>query len=117
MGDGQPERMNRTLINMLKCLGENEKTNWKDHLSKLAFAYNSTINKTTGFSPFYLMFGRESRLPIDLIFGIELEDNHNKVSYDKFVEGWKNSMKQAVEIARKNIKKKMQPTKNITIKR
>ena len=29
MGDGQPERMNRTLINMLKCLGENEKLNWE----------------------------------------------------------------------------------------
>ena len=103
MGDGQPERMNRTLINMLKCLGENEKVNWKDHLPKLAFAYNSTINKSTGFSPFYLMFGRESRLPIDLIFEIELDNHRSNVTYDKFVEEWKNSMQQAVDIAKKNI--------------
>ena len=103
MGDGQPERMNRTLINMLKCLGENEKANWKDHLPKLAFAYNSTINKSTGFSPFYLMFGRESRLPIDLIFEIELESHRSNVTYNKFVEEWKNSMRQAVDIAKKNI--------------
>ena len=104
MGDGQPERMNRTLINMLKCLSNNEKINWKDHLAKLAFAYNSTINKATGFSPFYLMFGRESRLPIDLIFGIEIRDNKNKVGYDQYVEDWKNSMKQAMEIAQKHNK-------------
>ena len=93
MGDGQPERMNRTLINMLKCLNKNEKTNWKDHLGKLAFAYNSTINKATGFSPFFLMFGRESRLPIDLMFGIELINKSNKVSYNQYVTDWKNSMK------------------------
>ena len=52
MGDGQPERMNRTLINMLKCLSKTEKSNWKDHVPKLAFACNSVVNKTTGFSPF-----------------------------------------------------------------
>ena len=104
MGDGQPERMNRTLINMLKCLEENEKVNWKDHLGKLAFAYNSTINKSTGFSPFYLMFGRESRLPIDLVFGIDVDNHQKNQSYDKFVQDWRDSMKQAVEIAQKNIK-------------
>ena len=56
-GDGQPERMNRTLINMLKCLEASEKKEWSKHLSKLAFAYNSMVNKSTGYSPFYLMYG------------------------------------------------------------
>ena len=102
MGDGQPERMNRTLINMLKCLSADEKNNWKDHLAKLAFAYNSTVNKTTGFSPFYLMFGRESRLPIDLMFEMEF-GNRNKGSYDTFVYNWENAMNQAVKIARQHI--------------
>ena len=55
MGDGQVERCNRTLINMLKALEENEKGDWKSHLPKLAFAYNSTVNKTTGYTPFYLI--------------------------------------------------------------
>ena len=102
-GDGQPERTNRTLENMLKCLGEKEKSNWKDHLASLAFAYNSTVNKVTGYSPFYLMFGRESRLPIDLIFGIEIEKPLKASSYDQYVRDWQTSMKQAVEIAQKNI--------------
>ena len=106
-GDGQPERLNRTLINMLKCLGDREKSTWKDHLSKLAFAYNATVNKSTGFSPFYLMFGREARLPIDVAFGIEFVGvrNANTKTYDKFVKEWRESMEQAVDIARKNIRK------------
>ena len=66
--------MNKTLIGMLKTLEENEKKSWKDHLEKLAFAYNATVNKSTGFSPFFLMFGREVRLPIDIMFGIEQEE-------------------------------------------
>ena len=52
MGDGQTERMNPTIINMLKTQNEIEKSRWKDHLPKLVFAYSSTINKSTGYSPF-----------------------------------------------------------------
>ena len=58
MGDGQCERLNRTLVNMLKTLVAREKSDWKSHLHKLAHAVNSTKNKTTGFSPQYLIFGR-----------------------------------------------------------
>ena len=42
MGDGQVERLNRTIINMLKSLPEESKKNWKDDLPSLLFAYNST---------------------------------------------------------------------------
>ena len=66
-GDGKVERFNRTLINMLRSIPESQKKNWKAYLPKLMFAYNSTVNKSTGFSPFYLLFGRDSLLPIDCI--------------------------------------------------
>ena len=52
-GNGQTERLNRTVINMLKALPEKEKKNWKKHLPQLAFAHNSTISKATGYSPFF----------------------------------------------------------------
>lgn len=110
MGDGQTERMNRTIINMLKTLNETEKSRWKDHLPKLVFAYNSTINKSTGYSPFYLMFGRSSKLPIDSIFNVQ-NQNTNQKSYEKFVEEWTKGMQQAVEIASKNAEKSREQNK------
>ena len=105
MGDGQVERQNRTLGNMLKSLSQNEKKDWKKHLAKLAFACNSTVNKSTGFSPHFLMFGREAKLPIDLVFqevGIETGEVQ---SHEKFAKEWEDSMKKAYEIAKSNIRK------------
>ena len=43
---------------------------WKSHLNAMTFAYNNTKNATTGCSPYYLMFGRHPRLPIDVAFGL-----------------------------------------------
>ena len=105
--NGQVERVNRTVINMLKTLGEKEKQNWKAFLPKLAFAINTTVNKSTTFSPYFLMFGRSPILPIDLIFGIEPRTEAEKMrpSFQKFVEEWQSSMKQAFDVVRRRAEK------------
>ena len=65
--NGIVERMNQTILNMMRTLEEAEKSRWKYSLNKLIHAYNCTRNETTGYSPYYWMFGREPQLPIDLI--------------------------------------------------
>ena len=107
MGDGQAERLNRTVKNMLKSIPENEKRKWRDHLPKLMFAYNSTVHKSTGFSPFFLLFGRESRLPVDGYFPCPhvpgSEDD--ATSYSEFAKTWRDRMTEAFQIANKNVAK------------
>lgn len=69
-GDAQPERFNRTLLAMLGTLDTVKKQGWSKYITYLVHAYNCTKNDATGYSPYYLMFGREARLPIDICFGI-----------------------------------------------
>ena len=106
-GDGVTERMNQTLRNMLTTLQEEEKKQWNKHLSKLAFAYNVTVNKTTNFSPYFLMFGRNPRLPLDSVFNIDVTEDDQIIqrSHKKYVEDWQFSMNQAFDIAKRNIEK------------
>ena len=111
-GNGQTERFNRTLLNMIRTLKEHEKKDWASHLSKLAFAYNATVHSSTGFSPYYLMFGREPRLPVDSVFDIDgNEDKKMRKSYKTFSDDWQQAMNQAFEIVNRNKEKAGQQNK------
>ena len=61
------ERFNRTLGAMLRCFSQDEPHDWDLHLPYLVAAYNSTVHDSTGFSPNFLMFGREMGQPADLL--------------------------------------------------
>ena len=82
-GNGQVERFNCTLLSILRTLPESYKSHWHEHLNKVVHAYNCSRNDATGYSPFYLLFGRHLRLPIDLIFSIDLSKKHQ--SYPQYV--------------------------------
>ena len=68
--NGQCKRFNSTLINMLGTLPKEKKSEWKNHIGTLVHAYNCTQNSATGFSPYYLMFGRQPCLPVDVALGL-----------------------------------------------
>ena len=102
-GNGKCERFNRTILSMLTTLEEKEKSRWKDHLQKCVHTYNSTVSSSTGYSPFFLLYGREPRLPIDSLF--EQTAIQRKRDYRVYVENWHRSMKNAYEIAASNSEK------------
>ena len=56
-GNAPTERLNCTLIGLLKSLPKEQKSNWPLHLPLLVFAYNATPHDTTGYQPYELMFG------------------------------------------------------------
>ena len=66
--NGQVERMHQTIMRMIGKLSDNKKLHWEHHLPEILQAYNATRSELTGYSPFYLMFGRRPRLPLDFVF-------------------------------------------------
>ena len=57
------ERMNQTVKTMIVSFLEKSHTKWDEHIDELAFAYNTTIQDTTGESPAFLNYGRHPKLP------------------------------------------------------
>jgi len=67
--DGLVERFNHTLLTMLSIVAKDREQDWDLHLPLVMMAYRTSVQESTGATPFSLMFGREARLPIDVMFG------------------------------------------------
>lgn len=73
-GNGQVERFNRTLKGLLRK-HVSEENEWDAHLPQVVMAYNSSVQESTGFSPYQMLYGCNMPLPIDNRFGLWPEDN------------------------------------------
>ena len=68
-GNAQCEKFNQTLLNMIGTLESRDKAKWQQWVPTLTHAYNCT-RESTGFSPYYLIYGWLPRLPIDIEYGV-----------------------------------------------
>ena len=74
--NGQVERMNQMIIRMISKLEEDKKAYCCKHLPELLLAYNATRSTVTGYSSYYLLFGRRSRIPVDYLFPTLCDSPH-----------------------------------------
>ena len=68
-GNALMDRLNHTLIGLLKSLPKEQKSNWLLHLPSLVFAYNAMPHDTTGYQPYELMFGHKAPTMCNLWLG------------------------------------------------
>eukprot|EP00253_Pinus_taeda_P008896 PITA_08896 len=61
--DGQTERVNQMVEDMLSAYVMQQPTRWKDYLHLVEFAYNNGYHTSTQMSPFEVMYGRKCRTP------------------------------------------------------
>ena len=71
--------MNRTLIDTIALIAKDEKDNWDLRIGLALLAIRSAVQSSTGFSPHFLMFGREMRLPADLVYEAVNEETRTQV--------------------------------------
>ncbi len=55
--DGQTERMIQNIVQILRATVCPDQCNWALKIPMTEFAINSSVNKSTGFAPFELMYG------------------------------------------------------------
>ena len=103
-GNGNSERFNSTLINMIKTLGYEQKVKWTTHLNTLCSAYNSTVHSSTGFSPYWLMMGRKPRLGVDLNLGNNLPE-HGPSSSSRYVQDLERRLHWSYKLAQRHMEK------------
>ena len=94
-------RFNRTLLGMLGTMPIECKGEWQEWVSAMTHAYNCTISKTMGFSPYHLMYGREPKIPIDI--ELNLPSNREEVTLRTYMERLVHKMEWAFRKAKENI--------------
>ena len=97
--NGQVERMNQMIIRMISKLEEDRKACWSEHLPELLLAYNATRSAVTGYSPYYLLFGRRPRIPVDYLFPT-LRDSSHQTKIEVSVAAMQKRLKEAFTVAR-----------------
>lgn len=65
-GNGQVERLNRTIIAILTKLSLFKPEEWFKHVNKVQQYINASFNRSIGATPFEILIGRKMRLPNDL---------------------------------------------------
>ena len=94
---GQVERMNAVVSQTLRCLMSDvtDLTKWIDMLATVEMVVNSLPNRSTGYSPFFLMYGYHPVLPVELLKG---DETTNVETVEKFLgrtqEVWRSARAQ-----------------------
>lgn len=70
VSSGVCERWNQTILRLLNKLPVAEQPRWRRHLPELIQAHNCTPHSSTRLSPFWVLFGRQPRLPVDQRWGV-----------------------------------------------
>ena len=99
----QVERLHRTINSVLAKTVANHQRDWDTRLSFAMAAYRASRSESTGYTPNMLVFGREVRAPVDIIYGSPNDEPAQ--TYDGYVEGVRDRMTAAYEEVRIALRK------------
>ena len=95
--DGQTERANRTIEEMLRAYVGKRQDDWDERLGMIEFAYNNSVHSSTGFTPFFLCYGRHPVNPVNRLIHM---DTKNEAA-DSFLR----QLQEDLDQAKRNIQK------------
>lgn len=84
--NGMTERFNETLKRTMAKYTSEDQKDWDEWIPAACFAYNTSVHDVTGHAPYYLLYGREPTLPVDLLLPVNqerLDDNESNHVNDR----------------------------------
>jgi len=99
--DGLVERFNRTLTDMLAKTVDQSGRDWDKRIPYVLYAYRTSVQESTRESPFYLLYGRDARLPTEA--ALTQPRTCYQVDMDDFKTDLVCNLSEAWELARQNI--------------
>ena len=95
------ERCQSVILNMLGTLSDKDKKVWYNHCDYISYSYNTTVHASTGFTPYFLMFGRNPKLVGDALLSVNIDIPVYKTNKD-FVQSLQKSYSMCREAVIKN---------------
>jgi len=98
--NGMVERYHRTLNSILAKMISTNQRDWCERVPTAAAAYRASVHEATGFSPNFIVFGRENRMPIDLLCGCPPDDKEHYTSINEVVAQRQEMTREVFETVR-----------------
>lgn len=92
--NGLVEHYNGTLATMLSMYVSTNQKDWDTFVPLVTFAYNTAPQETTKETPFFLIYGRSARLPIDIALGVNSTEENVQETLEKLSKTRKEVLKQ-----------------------
>jgi hypothetical protein len=96
--NGLVERFHRHMNDMLACVCKDNEKDWDENIPFVMMSYNSAKQNTTGFSPHYMMYGREIKMPVDHALNDITQHEESYSDVQKYVQAIAEKMQYAKDI-------------------
>jgi len=106
--NGAIERFHSTMHSLIAKWVNDKHRDWDQHLPAVAFAYRTTEQESTGLTPYFMLHGREARLPADLVYGPPPDE---AACISDFVSRQQETLREAFRLAREELGKAAQRRK------
>lgn len=100
-GNGIDERVNGTLVRILRNYVDEQQTDWDDHLKWVTYLYNTTVHSSTGHSPYQFLHGATPRTPLSL------NSDHKITDFDE-IDKIRRLVRETASISNKQAQAKQQ---------
>ncbi|VDI08573.1 Hypothetical predicted protein [Mytilus galloprovincialis] len=90
---------------MIRCFTKKRQDSWDVHLQQLTGAIRATENRQTGFTPNFMVFGKENIQPIDLVLGLDAPNRtREQKELTDYIKILRETLTEVHVLARENIK-------------